>query len=382
MKVNGFEWKGKKVLVTGATGFKGAWACAAALALGARVHATRRNHIHPASAFALFGLEDQVTSASVDISDRQDVYDLINTAEPDLILHMAAKALVPVGLRDPRRALDVNIMGTANLIEACRRIHVCNRLLICSTDHVFGNVKPDDLPPNGFDERDRVSYGGPYDTSKAAMELVVRMYHSTYWGTVPAIGITRCANVFGFGDTNPRRVVPLFVTSAMSDKNIPLRYRLNGRQFIYVTDAIAGYFRAVSSLGEPGDVKPAERSPFTPTYHFAIEKYPGTDKPYIEMKALAELTGRLFDAPVTEVQCVDYAPNENRIQALSCQSTRAELGWRTEVPLADGLRRLGEWYAASGDTAALRRLMQDDLKALTSSLGDTRISAGAASVAA
>jgi dTDP-D-glucose 4,6-dehydratase len=68
------------------------------------------------------------------------------------------------------------------------------------------------------------------------MELIVRMYHSTYWGAVPAIGLTRCANVFGFGDTSPRRVIPLFVTSAMDEKSIPLKYRLNGRQFIYVTE--------------------------------------------------------------------------------------------------------------------------------------------------
>jgi CDP-glucose 4,6-dehydratase len=130
MQVNGFEWKGKKLFVTGASGFKGAWACAAGIALGARVYATRRNHIHPRSAFELFDLKRQVTSVTVDISDHQALQDAINTHEPDVILHMAAKALVPVGLRDPRRALEVNIMGTANLIEACRLVHVCNRLLI------------------------------------------------------------------------------------------------------------------------------------------------------------------------------------------------------------------------------------------------------------
>ena len=230
----------------------------------------------------------------------------------------------------------------------------------------------------GFDERDRVSYGGPYDTSKAAMELIVRMYHSTYWGDVLAIGITRCASVFGYGDTNPRRVIPLFVTTAINDKNIPLRFRLNGRRFIYITDAIGGYFGAISSLKESSS-KPTDRSPFTPTYHFAIEEYPGTDQPYIQMKALAELTAGLFGAGVTEVQCVDYATNENRIQALSCKFTRDELGWQTQVSLPDGLGKLGEWYAASGDVSALRRLMRDELDALVSSLRDERVSARSAS---
>src|SRR5579859_8108191 len=114
------DWRGKKVLITGASGFKGAYLCAAAVELGARVYAMCRNHINPTSAFALLGLETAVTTVNADITDRQAVYDMINTIEPDLIIHLAAKALVRVGLRDPYRTLDVNIMGTLNLIEGCR----------------------------------------------------------------------------------------------------------------------------------------------------------------------------------------------------------------------------------------------------------------------
>jgi CDP-glucose 4,6-dehydratase len=173
MNVMGFEWQDRKVLVTGASGFKGSWLCAALLELGARVYGTVRNQKNPDAAFEALGLDDRVVKVSADVSDRQAVYDMVNTVEPDVVFHLAAKALVPVALRDPRRALDVNIMGTLNLIEACRKLKVCTRLLVCSTDHVFGNVDPADLPERGFDERSRVSYGGPYDTSKAAMELMV-----------------------------------------------------------------------------------------------------------------------------------------------------------------------------------------------------------------
>ena len=129
----------------------------------------------------------------------------------------------------------------------------------------------------------------PDDTSKSAMELMVRCYHSTYWAELPAIGITRCANVFGFGDTNQRRVVPLFVRSAVCDGTIPLKFSMSGRQFIHITDAVVGYIKAASSLDEGGVVEkrgkeePEGRSPFTPTYHFAIENYDGTSDPYIRM---------------------------------------------------------------------------------------------------
>jgi|CXWL01.1.fsa_nt_gi CDP-glucose 4,6-dehydratase len=374
MKVKGFDWHNQKVLVTGSSGFKGSWLCAALLRLGARVYGTIRNQRNPLSAYEILGLDEGVVKVSADISDRQEVYDLLNSVEPDVIFHLAAKALVPVSLRDPRRTFDVNIMGTLNIIEACRKLKVCSRLLVCSTDHVFGNVDPEELPAGGFDERSRVSYSGPYDTSKAAMELIVRSYHHTYWAELPAIGITRCANVFGFGDTNQRRVVPLFVRSAVYDHEIPLRFRQSGRQFIHITDTISGYIRAASSLDEGGAKvkvgkhRPEDRSPFTPTYHFAIEKYAGTPEPYIRMEPLAKQVATLFSAQIDDSQCVDYPANENKIQALNCRATREVLQWQVGKTFSDALKELGQWYEAESNRNRLRELMDIDLIRLIATL--------------
>ena len=157
----GFDWNGRKVLVTGASGFKGSWLCAALMGLGARVYGTISNHRHPLSAFEMLGIDDRVARIAADVSNRQQVYDLLNSVEPDVVFHLAAKALVPVSLRDPRRTFEVNFEGTLNIIQACRTLRLCKRLLICSTDHVFGSIEPEELPPGGFDERSRVSYGGP-----------------------------------------------------------------------------------------------------------------------------------------------------------------------------------------------------------------------------
>lgn len=374
MKVLDYEWQNRKVLVTGASGFKGSWLCAALLRLGARVFGTVRNQRNSLSAFEVFGIDEQVVKVSADISDRQQVYDLVNSVEPEVIFHLAAKALVPVSLRDPRRTFEVNFMGTLNIIQACRTLKVCKRLLICSTDHVFGNVDPQQLPEKGFDERSRVSYSGPYDTSKAAMELMVRCYHYSYWPELPEIGITRCANVFGFGDTNQRRVVPLFVQRAVTNKTIPLKYRKSGRQFIHVTDAVAGYARAASTLNgggffdKVGKQRPEDRSPCTPSFHFANETYEGSTEPYIRMQALAEQVAALFSARVDDTGCVDYPPNENKIQALDCQVTRQALGWQVRKAFKAALKELGEWYSNEDDRTRLKQLMQRDLDALLSSL--------------
>jgi CDP-glucose 4,6-dehydratase len=371
MIVSGFDWKDKKVLVTGASGFKGGWLCGALLRLGAKVYGTGRNQLHPLSVYNVLSLDRSVVRVNADVSDRQEVYDMVNSIEPEVIFHLAAKALVPVGLRDPRRTFDVNIMGTLNIIEACRKLKVCSRLLICSTDHVFGSVPPEEFPKNGFDEKSRVSYGGPYDTSKSAMELLVRSYHYTYWWEVPALGITRCANVYGYGDTNQRRIIPLFVTSAVNQKTVPLRYRLNGRQFIYVTDAITGYIKAASSLDEggcrqkAGAVRP-ERSPFTPTFHFAIENYENTGDHYIRMAHLAELVAGLFDAKVDDTGCIDLAPGENPIQALNCAATASALNWRTSHSLRDSLESLSKWYSCIDDLPTQRDLIEGELAGIAS----------------
>ena len=378
MIVNEFEWRNKKVLVTGASGFKGSWLCAALRELDARVYGTITDQINPDSAYNTIDIDSKITKVSCDITNRQQVYDMINSIEPDVIFHLAAKALVPVALRDPRRAFDVNIMGTLNIIEACRRTSVCSRILICSTDHVFGHVDEDELPKFGFPEDGRVSYSGPYDTSKAAMELLVRSYHSTYWSEVPAIGITRCANVFGFGDINQRRIIPEFISSAVIHGNIQLKYTKNGRQFIHMTDAIAGYIRAASTLNEGSSKEklkkgnPDEflnRSPFTPTFHFAIENYENTDKPFIRVEALANMVADLFNAKVdTSSMIGDYAPKENPIQAINCEKTRSAINWNIRKPLKEALTETGAWYMPNANISTHKQAIQRDIEFLLEGL--------------
>jgi CDP-glucose 4,6-dehydratase len=374
MQISGMNWKNAKVLVTGASGFKGGWLCATLLRLGAQVYGTVRNQHHPLSAFEIFGIDDKVVKVDADISDKQQVYDLVNSIEPVVIFHLAAKALVPVSLRDPRRTFEVNFMGTLNLLQACRALRICSRILICSTDHVFGNIEPDELPAGGFDERSRVSYGGPYDTSKAAMELMVRCYHYSYWEKLPAIGISRCANVFGFGDTNQRRVIPLFIQSAVRDRLIPLKYRLSGRQFIHISDSISGYIKAASSLNEGSAYekearkRPESRMLFTPTFHFAMEKYEGTEHPYICMEPLARLIAGIYRVRIDYSNCIDYPLNENKIQALNCAETKKALGWEAKKPFAAALSELGEWYKEDCERTKLKQLINDELEMIVSML--------------
>ncbi|MBN2002617.1 MAG: GDP-mannose 4,6-dehydratase [Anaerolineae bacterium] len=362
-------WGGKRVLITGASGFKGSWLSQVLLRLGAEVYGTTSKRINPMSAYHLFDLNKHIVQVDSDISNRQQVFDMLNSVAPDVIFHLAAKAQVPVANRDPVRTFDVNIMGTINILEGCRQLGVGRRLLIISTDHVFGHIEEGEFPVDGFDERSRVSYGGPYDTSKSAMELCVRSYHNTYWSQLPAVGITRAANVFGYGDVGTRRVIPLFINTALFDSDgIPLKYRKNGRQFIHVTDVVAGYIRAAASLNDD-DPKLRDfssfpiRSPFTPTFHFAIEDYNRSNEPFVRMKELGEMVasickGKLYEAP----DCVDYAPNENPVQALNCQKTQQHIGWSPHMSLEEGITRLRDWYLKKDQINALLSMLEEDVQ--------------------
>jgi len=374
MQVNGYDWQNKTVLVTGASGFKGSWLTAALLRLGAKVYGTIRPQLNPNSAFNLLSLNNQLANVNADISVRQQVTDMINSVAPDVIFHLAAKALVPVAIRDPLRAYEVNVMGTLNILEACRRLGICQRMIICSTDHVFGNINEKEMPKDGFPELSRVSYGGPYDTSKAAMELSIRSYYKTYWKELPEVGITRCANVFGCGDVGQRRVIPLFIESAMNTKSIELKYRLNGRQFIHISDAIIGYIKAASSLS---DITPVikrtlelpDRSPFTPTFHFAIEKYGNPNEPFIRMENLAKMVASICGGTqIDDSKCIDYALHENRIQALSCASTRKILQWQPNLSLDTAIEHVYNRYQMRLNTSSMMTKLKEDVDEMLSRL--------------
>ena len=375
MNVLNQSWNNLRVLVTGVPGFKASWLAALLVAMGADVSAICRRKRDPFSAYAFLGIQPQVTHYYADIANFSEVHHVIANVRPDVIFHLAATALVPVALRSPLQTYETNVMGTANIIEACRQLKVCQQLLICSTDHVFGdppNASKSFVHPPG----DSVGFAGPYDTSKAAMELMVRSYYANYYTELPAIGITRSANVFGPGDTNQRRVIPAFLQSALRDQVIHLKYRKNGRQFIHVTDVIAGYIRAASVLEKDRFlVKSLRRKGLTgmngivtPTFHFAIETYEETADPYLRLESLAQIISGIVPCAIDDTETETWAPNEIRNMALNCSETRKTLNWQTLRTLTEGLGERADWYRAGNDTVALKAFVQRDLARILDSL--------------
>jgi CDP-glucose 4,6-dehydratase len=358
MRVTGYDWRNRRVLVTGASGFKGAWLSAVLLRLGARVYGTVRNRIDTGSSYSLLALDcaRNFHPLPTDVLDRRDLDEQINRCRPEVVFHLAGVATVPDCNEDPRRAFDVNVGGAVNLLEACRRSRFVKRLLLCSTDLVFGPVAEDEIP---LPEDSSLGIGAPYETSKACMEMWARTYYDTYRAELPLMCVTRSANVFGYGDTAPRRVIPRFIGGGINSGKVVLTARRNGRQFVHVSDAVAGYVLAVSALDRVRD----EADGCLPTFHFAIEHYEYTDRPFLRIGKLAQVAAEITGAVVEEDEdCVDYMPNENPVQGLSCSRTAELLGWKPAKEFGKALAELAEWYRLEKEPGRRAELIRAEVE--------------------
>jgi CDP-glucose 4,6-dehydratase len=356
-------WSNVKVLVTGASGFLGSWVCAVLYDLNAKVYGTVRNQGGTDSAYENLNVADKITKVTLDVTNRQQVIDLLNSIEPELIFHFAGQALVPAALRDPQRTFAINVVGTTNILEGCRVLDLGCSLVVCSSAHVFGNLSHEDLKEN-----DPVSYGGPYETSKAAMELMVRCFHQTYSRQLQRIVIARLASVFGFGETKDR-VIPKLVQAAKRHERMPVTTRKTKRQFLWVTDAITGLLESGSWIRRTDAVEIDQLRPeltATPTFHFAIEDYQ-PDKPSISIGNVARRVGRLLHGKLDLSQVPDHLENEIRIQALNCSKTKEILRWTATTTFNDGLLKMGEWCDGGNSSRAKQKLVLDEVARVTRS---------------
>jgi nucleoside-diphosphate-sugar epimerase len=371
--VSGFEWKNRKVLVSGAAGFKGGWAAAILHELGAEVHGVTNSGKHPGSAFSLLGLNDLIhLHEGIDISNRRHVNELIRKIKPDVVFHLAAVASVPEAERDPSRCFEVNALAPAYVLAACRDYGV-SRILICSTDHAPGPVPEADLPlPENYPLG---RHSNAYDSSKAAAEILVRsMYATDRRNGLPRACITRGANFFGPGDVVERRVIPAFINKAFAERFVPLTVRKTGRQFISVDDGVSGYISAVSKLGDLPEISDGLGRPIVPTFHFSCETYPNTDRSFLRVEELANMVAELTGTRVQVLPgCVDFKAGENPAQALSCAQTRSQIGWQPlrgfEKPLEDLVEFLRPTTTHSERTKRIRDAVEEAAERLT--LGTT-----------
>lgn len=246
--MNAGFWRGKRVLVTGHTGFKGAWAAIWLARMGAEVTGLALAPDQTPSLFELAGVADLVDSHLLDLRDRAALAAFLAPRGFDLVLHMAAQPIVRAAIEAPVDTFASNIMGTAHLLDGLRG-KTLRAVLVVTSDKVYANAEHG----RAFAESDPLGGKDPYSASKAAAEIVTQSFARSYFEPMGVpLATARGGNVIGGGDFSRDRIVADIVRAARAHEAVVLRHPEATRPWQHVLDCLAGYFRHLEALaGDP-----------------------------------------------------------------------------------------------------------------------------------
>ena len=310
------SWGNKNVFITGCTGFIGYWLAKELVESGAKVTGLVRDVV-PQSAFFQFDLNKKITIVAGKIDNLQLLKRIISEYEIDTVFHLAAQTQVEIAHQNPLSTFETNIMGTCNILEACRTSgrHI-KRIVIASTDKAYGEQAKlpytEDAPLRGI---------YPYDASKSCTDLIAYSYFKTY--QLP-VCITRCGNVYGPGDLNFKRLIPGTILSVL--KNQPIIIRSDGtfkRDYLYVKDTVRAYLtlaNGIDNLHLSGE---------------ALNFSSGTPISVIDMThKILDVFGRK-DYPI---KVLGEAKYETKDQYSSNQNACKKLNWKPKYAIEDALK--------------------------------------------
>jgi CDP-glucose 4,6-dehydratase len=331
-------WRGKRVLLTGHTGFKGSW-CAMWLArMGAEVTGFSLVPESRPNLFEGANVGSDVRSQIGDIRERACLDGVVAACRPQIVLHMAARALVRRSICDPIDTIATNVLGTAHVLEALRYAPGLEVVLVVTTDKVYANDN------SGVRFREDWPLGGrdPYAASKAAAEYVVSAYAHSYFADLGVpVATARGGNVIGGGDYAEDRLVPDIVHAVVAKRPVVLRYPEATRPWQHVLDCLAGYLVYAQALGRDPDIPralnigPANASPIT-------------------VREIAETLLEAFSA--SHGWELQPGPTLSEAKALQLDTALARrvLGWRDRYHDRAALDLTASWYRAVANGACMR----------------------------
>ncbi len=239
-------YEGRKVLVIGHTGFKGSWLCSWLIQLGAKVSGFSSGIPTKPSNFEILGLRDRMTGIHGDVRDRQQLLQAMQSAEPEIVFHLAAQALVRKSYENPVETFETNALGTLNVLECIRSCSSVQAGVIITSDKCYRNVEW----PWGYRETDKLGGEDPYSMSKGCAELVIYSYIQSYFKKHPRIASTRAGNVIGGGDWAQDRIIPDAVRSWAEGKSVVIRNPQATRPWQHVLEPLSGYLWLGARLWE------------------------------------------------------------------------------------------------------------------------------------
>lgn len=347
-------YQGKRVFITGHTGFKGSWLCRMLTLAGAEVTGYSLAPPTVPSLFDLAGIAGDIHSIQGDIRDLNRLKEAFQEARPEFVFHLAAQPIVRESYKDPVNTFQTNVMGTVNLLECVRTVgEEVRSVVIVTTDKVYRNREW----PWGYRETDPLDGFDPYSNSKSCAELVTHSYVNSFFsGAYPAVSTARAGNVIGGGDFASDRIIPDCVRAAARGEDIILRNPNSTRPYQHVLEPLYAYLMIGAGQYEnPGcagcyNVGPDDRDCF-------------------QTGALVDLFVRACGEDLHWVNRQDGGPHEAGFLKLDCSKLKQVFGWKPRWNLETAVEKTVEWtkcYISGGD---IRGCMDSQIRGFLNGAG-------------
>lgn len=327
--VRGDFWSGKRVLVTGHTGFKGAWLCIWLRELGAVVSGFSMKPTTSPALYDLAKVGETISSHIGDIRSESAIRQAIQSAEPEIVIHMAAQPLVQASYADPVKTYATNVMGTVHVLQAAREVESVKAVINVTSDKCYENREW----VWAYRESDAMGGYDPYSSSKGCAELITSAYRRSFFtDTGIALASARSGNVIGGGDWSAGRIVPDLFRAVETGNPVDIRNPKAIRPWQHVLEPLSGYLILAQKLLE-------DRSRYAEAWNFG----PSEDSA-IPVQELARRLLNLLESEAGWRSSSQASPHESQLLRLDISRARHGLGWEPLWSIDDTLEKVAEWH--------------------------------------
>ena len=354
MEFNLDFYKGRKVLITGHTGFKGSWMSVMLVNAGADVIGYSGCSKTEERLFDLCGIKDQITHIKGDVRDLDHLLEVFRQHQPEIVIHLAAQPIVRDSYKDPVGTYSTNVMGTVNICEAVRQTPSVRSFLNVTTDKVYENKEWE----WGYRENEPLDGYDPYSNSKSCSELVTHSYKNSFFtDDRVAVSTARAGNVIGGGDFANDRIMPDCIRAAISGKDIIVRNPFSTRPYQHVLEPVYAYLMIAAMQYQDGS--------YASWYNVGPD-----DTDCFQTGALVEMFTECWGEGVRWINKYDGGPHEANFLKLDCSRLKSVFGWSPRWNLSKAIEKTVEWSKAWNRGEDVRPVMDRQIQEFINSGGN------------